>query len=58
MAREILSCRLNTVHNLFYYTELMASIRKAILDQHLTECVADIAAHWGVDEENQDSGEL
>ena len=30
MAKEILSSRLNTIHNLFYYTSLMKEIREAI----------------------------
>ena len=30
MAREILSSRLNTIHNLFYYTAFMKGIREAI----------------------------
>ena len=30
MANEILSLRLNTLHNVFFYLKLMANIRKAI----------------------------
>lgn len=30
MAREILAYRLNTIHNLYYYTHLMAAIRQAV----------------------------
>jgi queuine tRNA-ribosyltransferase len=30
--REILSARLNTYHNLFFYRELMGRIRRAIID--------------------------
>ena len=30
MAKEILACTLNTIHNLHYYTTLMAEIRQAI----------------------------
>ena len=30
MAKEILAYRLNTIHNLFYYSELMAEMRQAI----------------------------
>jgi queuine tRNA-ribosyltransferase len=29
-AKEILSSRLNTIHNLFYYLNLMAAMREAI----------------------------
>jgi len=32
LAREILSSRLNTIHNLYYYMELVAKIRKAVLE--------------------------
>jgi queuine tRNA-ribosyltransferase len=32
MAREILSYRLNTVHNLFYFTSLLAELRTAIAE--------------------------
>ena len=37
MAREILSYRLNTIHNLAYYSRLMAGIRTAIREGRLTE---------------------
>ena len=30
LAKEILAYRLNTTHNLYYYTHLMADMRKAI----------------------------
>ncbi len=32
MNREILSARLNTIHNLFFYGEFMESLRKSIID--------------------------
>lgn len=32
MAKEILAYRLNTIHNIYYYTKLMKDIRKAILN--------------------------
>jgi queuine tRNA-ribosyltransferase len=37
MAREILSYRLNTIHNLAYYSRMMADIRAAIREERLTE---------------------
>jgi len=37
MAREILSYRLNTIHNLAYYSRLMADIRAAIGEDSLTK---------------------
>lgn len=36
MAREILSYRLNTIHNLAYYSRLMADLRAAIREDRLT----------------------
>jgi queuine tRNA-ribosyltransferase len=36
MAREILSYRLNTIHNLAYYSRMMADIRDAIRENRLT----------------------
>jgi len=32
LAKEILSSRLNTIHNLYYYMEFVAKIRKAVLE--------------------------
>ncbi|MEJ2586846.1 MAG: tRNA guanosine(34) transglycosylase Tgt, partial [Deltaproteobacteria bacterium] len=37
MAREILAYRLNTIHNLTYYAQLMADLRSAIKEDRLTE---------------------
>jgi len=37
MAGEMLAPRLNTVHNLHYYMELMAGMRKAILEKRFRE---------------------
>ncbi len=38
---EILGSRLNTIHNLYYYQELMKNLRKAIADCRLEEFVRD-----------------
>ena len=41
MAKELLAYRLNTIHNLFYYTDLMQAIRQAIRIKgftHFREC--------------------
>jgi queuine tRNA-ribosyltransferase len=35
MARELLAYRLNTIHNIFYYSHLMEEIRKAIEEDRL-----------------------
>jgi queuine tRNA-ribosyltransferase len=37
VSKEILSYRLNTIHNLYYYTHLMSDIRRAIEEDRLDE---------------------
>ena len=37
LSREILSFRLNTIHNLYYYAHLMSGIRQAIREDRLAE---------------------
>ena len=37
MAKELLAYRLNTIHNIFYYTSLMKKMRTAILDDEFAE---------------------
>ena len=37
VSKEILSYRLNTIHNLYYYTHFMADIRRAIEEDRLDE---------------------
>ncbi|MCP4665658.1 MAG: tRNA guanosine(34) transglycosylase Tgt [Deltaproteobacteria bacterium] len=39
MAREILAYRLNTIHNICYYTRLMGELREAIKQDRLDACV-------------------
>lgn len=41
MCKEILGVRLNTIHNLHYYMELMAELRKAIEDNRLAQYQRD-----------------
>ena len=41
---EILGSRLNTIHNLYYYQELMQGIRKALDEERLDAFVTDIEA--------------
>ncbi|OQY73131.1 MAG: hypothetical protein B6D47_04055 [Rhodocyclaceae bacterium UTPRO2] len=41
---EILGARLNTLHNLFYYQQLMAELREAIASGRLDEYVAAFRA--------------
>lgn len=44
-ANEILGARLNTIHNLFYYQELMAGLRGAIENGNLGEFRQRFASH-------------
>ncbi|MBF0226675.1 MAG: tRNA guanosine(34) transglycosylase Tgt [Desulfobacterales bacterium] len=37
ISRELLSYRLNTIHNIFYYTNLMKNIRAAIIENRFAE---------------------
>jgi queuine tRNA-ribosyltransferase len=37
MAKELLVYRLNTIHNLYYYTHLTAEIRRALRDERLDD---------------------
>jgi len=37
MAKELLTYRLNSIHNLYYYTKLMEDIRYAIREERLTD---------------------
>ena len=45
--REILGARLNTIHNLYYYQELMKGLRDAIAEQRLDLFVAEFYALRG-----------
>ncbi len=45
--REILGARLNTIHNLHYYLDLMRQLRAAIVENRLTGFVADFYARRG-----------
>lgn len=42
--REILGARLNTIHNLYYYQELMRGIRTAIAERKLTTFISEFHA--------------
>jgi queuine tRNA-ribosyltransferase len=41
MAKELLAYRLNTIHNLYYYNQLMGEIRQAIQQERWTEFLND-----------------
>ena len=43
-AHEILGARLNTIHNLYYYQELMQGLREAIASDRLPAFVAEFYA--------------
>ncbi|CAK0756124.1 tRNA-guanine transglycosylase [Gammaproteobacteria bacterium] len=45
-AKEILGARLNTIHNLHYYQNLMAELREAIAMNNLRNFVTDLYTHW------------
>lgn len=45
--KEILGSRLNTIHNLHYYQDLMRGLRKAIEEEQLTEFVVDFYQQRG-----------
>ena len=44
---EILGARLNTIHNLYYYQDLMRQLRMAIAENRLTEFMADFYGRRG-----------
>lgn len=45
--REILGARLNTIHNLYYYQQLMQGLREAITEQRLAGFVEEFYAQRG-----------
>jgi len=49
-SNEILGARLNTIHNLHYYQDLMRGLREAIASQRLNEFVADFYAQLSAGE--------
>lgn len=52
LAQEILSARLNTIHNLYYYACLMEEIRKSIAQDRFLSFVQDFYSRRGRDEES------
>jgi queuine tRNA-ribosyltransferase len=44
---EILGSRLNTIHNLHYYQEVMRVLRKAIAENRLDDAIRDLRARYG-----------
>ncbi|MCX8116344.1 MAG: tRNA guanosine(34) transglycosylase Tgt [Desulfobacterota bacterium] len=51
LANEILSSRLNTIHNIFYYMDWMRRIRKAIEEDRLTGLYESVKGEWPASEE-------
>lgn len=45
-SREILGARLNTIHNLHYYQDLMRGLREAIGQQRFTSHVTELFESW------------
>jgi len=56
MAKEILSYRLNTIHNLFFYMNFLALIRQAIVDDRLTSFAIEVRKDWNADRKNPETG--
>ena len=48
MAKELLSYRLNSIHNLYYYSHLMESIRCAILDGNFDDFCQDFFGNYSI----------
>jgi queuine tRNA-ribosyltransferase len=56
-AREILSYRLNTLHNLFYYLNLMAALRRALAEGTFAHFYQGFyAARTSQDDKHQEDG--
>lgn len=47
--QEMLGARLNTIHNLYYYQQLMQHLRQAILEQNLTAYVKSLYESWEIE---------
>jgi queuine tRNA-ribosyltransferase len=52
LSKEILSSRLNTIHNLFYYIELLRRIRKAIQEGNLLDFHKSHTSIHGLEKES------
>jgi queuine tRNA-ribosyltransferase len=50
MSKELLAYRLNTIHNIHYYTQLMADVRKAVSEDRFEAFRRDFYAKRGRDE--------
>jgi queuine tRNA-ribosyltransferase len=51
LSKEILSSRLNTVHNLYYYIKLLTKIREAIQEGRLLDFYQSHTSHYGLETE-------
>lgn len=54
LSKEILSSRLNTIHNLFYYIELLKRIRTAIHEGTLLNLRRDLLRQWDGEDDSQE----
>lgn len=55
-ANELLSYRLNTLHNLYFFFSLMKEIRKAILEKRYREFMERFFETYPLEEEEKDEG--
>ena len=51
LSKEILSSRLNTIHNLYYYINLLVKIREAIQEGRLLDFYKSHNSHHGLETE-------
>ncbi len=58
LSREILSFRLNTIHNLYYYAHLISEIRQAIREDKLAEFSHDFYAQRTNNQEKREADSL
>jgi queuine tRNA-ribosyltransferase len=54
LSKEILSSRLNTIHNLYYYVALLGKIRKAIQEGQFLHIYQSRTSHQGLETEFSD----
>ncbi len=53
LAKEILSSRLNTVHNLYYYINLLANLKEAIRDDRFLDFCQSLAFSHGLETDDE-----
>jgi len=58
LAKEILSSRLNTIHNLYYYIKLLREISEAIQEDHFFDFCQSRTSRQGLETEFSDGSQL